>query len=140
MMQLHHSAHQVAAGSKDLVTELFTSKLGFREVFRNELAVLLRQDQKNVDIQFIAKFPGPGVEREEKILSHIGFTSDSPIEDLKELQEWFRERGHESEIGQYYDDTDMDLWFDVPGVFLDFVIEVVHTQFLRDLEYPPHDG
>jgi hypothetical protein len=62
-MKLHHSAHQVAAGSKDLITELFTSKLGFREVFKNELAVLLRQGQKNVDIQFIAKLlrnPGHG--------------------------------------------------------------------------------
>ena len=139
MMQLHHSAHQVAAGSKDLVAELFTSKLGFREVFRNEYAVLLRQGNTNVDIQFIGKNPGPGVAQEGKILSHIGFTSDSPSADLKELQEWFRERGYESEIGQFYEETDMDLWFDVPEVFLDFVIEVVDTQFLVDLKYPPHD-
>jgi hypothetical protein len=139
MLKLHHSAHQVTAGSKDLIAELFTSKLGFREVFRNEQAVLLRQGKTNVDIQFIAKSPGPGVTQEVKIMSHIGFTTNAPREDLEELQQWFRERGHHSEIGRYYDDTDMDLWFDVPGVFLDFVIEAVHTQFLADLKYPAHD-
>ena len=139
MLKLHHSAYQVEAGSKDLVAELFTDKLGFREVFRNEFAVLLRQKGTNADIQFIAKAPGPVVTHDVKIFSHIGFISNSPEADLKELQEWFHERGHVSEIGQYYDDTDMDLWFDVPGIFLDFVIEAVHPQLLADLNYPSQE-
>ena len=138
MMRLHHSAHQVAEGTKDLISELFTSKLGFQVVFENDFTVLLRQNDLPVDIQFIGKSPGPSVPQEIKIGSQIAFLSPSPMEDLESIQLWFRERGLESQIGQYYDDSDWDLWFDVPSVFLDFVIEVIHPQFLEEINYPAH--
>ena len=138
MMRLHHSAHQIAEGTKDLVAELFMNQLEFQKVFQNELTVLLRQRDIPFDIQFIGKSPGPSVPQDIKIGSQIAFLSDSPTQDLAALQKWFQEKGLESEIGQYYDENDMDLWFDVPGVFLDFVIEVIHPQFLEEINYPTH--
>ena len=134
-MQLHHCSHQVAEDSLELVAELFTTKLGFREVFRLPYSVFLRQSNSMVDIQLKGSSPIPA--QTGKRFSHIAFISDTPGEAIQELQDWFRKRGHDCETGQY--GTDMELWFDVPRVFLDFVIEVIHTQLIKDHQYPSID-
>lgn len=136
MMQLHHFSHQVAEDSKELVVELFTSKLGFREVFRIGSSVFLRQGNASVDIQFVGS--SAVTAQTNKTASQIAFISDTPREDIQALQTWFHERGHECVTGDYdSDDPEKQLWFDVPGVFLDFVIEVLQTQLLREVNYPP---
>ena len=74
--------------------------------------------------------------QKNKEFSHIGFVTDDPHRDRQDLRDWFKHRGHATEVGQW---SDRELWLDVPDVFLDFVIEVFSHEVLSDVAYPPLD-
>ena len=58
MMRLHHRSGRIAEDAKELVTEFFIDKLGFRVVLNyGERSVFLRQGNSSVDIQIIAVSP-----------------------------------------------------------------------------------
>ncbi len=131
-MQLHHRSGQVAYKHLDLAVDFFTEKLGCRVIVRMDGIVFLRQEGASVDLQLVGVPTRPAQDGKE--LSHIGFLSDDPHGDRKDLQEWLKERGHDAELGQW---SDRELWLDIPGVFLDFVIELLDPQVLTDPDYPP---
>ena len=75
-MRLNHVANRVREGTLELILELFTTRLHFVLLRRIPTDIWLRQNGRNVDIQFCetpaANAPG------DKHNSHISFLSEDP--------------------------------------------------------------
>jgi len=54
--------------------------------------------------------------------------SDTPKEDIDEVRLWAEKKGVEFVQGGW---SDKELWFDLPEVFTNFVIEVMHTSVVE---------
>ncbi len=66
---------------------------------------------------------------EVKRNSHIAFLSDDPKRELGRIQEWVESKGHKFLSGGW---SDREFYFDCPDVFIDFVIEVMHTSVAEE--------
>ena len=127
-VKLHHFAYNITPNSLELVLELL-EKLGCTLAFREENArwCMIQQKPIPIDIQMIETKDKP-IPIEKKTNTHIAFLSDTPKEDIEEIKRWLEDRGVKFRQGGW---SDKELWFDLPDVFVNFVIEIIHTSIIE---------
>lgn len=125
---LHHFAYNIASGKLEIVVELL-EKMGCSVAYRVDGARWCQMEQKPIpiDIQIIEVNDNP-VDINKKVNTHIAFLSDSPVEDIRKIEDWARSSGVEFRKGGW---SEKELWFDLPEVFVNFVIEVMHTSIIE---------
>jgi len=123
-VKLHHFAYNIRPNSLELVLKLlekFECTLSYRE--KNERWCMIKQKPMSIDIQIIETEDQP-IPIKKKINTHIAFVSDTPKEDIEEIKQWSKNKGIKFKQGGW---SDQELWFDLPDVFINFVIEIMHT-------------
>jgi hypothetical protein len=127
-VKLHHFAYNITPNSLELVIELL-EKLGCTLSYRKENArwCLIQQKPIPIDIQLIETKDNP-IPIEKKINTHIGFLSDTPKEDIEKIGQWLEDKAVKFRQGGWSDEK---LWFDLPDVFINFVIEIMHTSVVE---------
>ena len=88
---------------------------------------MIEQEGKDMIVQFIQTDQKPQC-TEVKRDSHIAFLSDNPKESIANLQEWISSKGIKFEDGSW---SDKEFYFDCPEIFVDFVIEIMHTSIVE---------
>ena len=123
-LKLHHFAYNIKPNKLELVLELL-EKLGCTLSYREENARWCMVEQKPIpiDIQII-ETADQQVPIEKKTSTHIAFLSDTPKEDIEEIKQWLDKKGVNFKQGGW---SDKELWFDLPDIFINFVIEIMHT-------------
>lgn len=137
-MELNHCAFRVSKDDFESVVALFTEKLEFRILRRDAgYVVWMRQGEIPVDIQLSASTTPPETKwllgkvlragrypwwKIDKAGSQISFLSEKPERDLKDLSTWIESKGYKPVVGAF---SDREFFLDIPGVFVDFVIEAM---------------
>ena len=135
-MELNHCAFRVYKDAFDLVVSLFTEKLGFRVLRREHFTVWMRQGEIPVDIQLSASDTEPETRwlgtdivgrrdlrgKCDKSRSQIAFLSEQPEKDLRLLADKIENNGYKTVVLGF---SDKEFFFDIPEVFVDFVIEAM---------------
>ncbi|MBN1685145.1 MAG: hypothetical protein JW852_00745 [Spirochaetales bacterium] len=137
-VELNHCAFRVSGNAFDFVVALFTERLGFRVLRRlNNRTVWMRQGEIPVDIQICASATTPETKwllgrffcagrfpwrKTDKFRSQISFLSDEPEKELRKLGTWIESMGYKPLVRAF---SDEEFFLDVPGVFVDFIIEAM---------------
>ena len=126
--KLHHFAYNIRPGTLELVLELL-EKLGCTQSYRkgNARWCMIEQKPVPVDIQIIETGDSP-VPIGKKVNSHIAFLSDNPEEVVSKIKRWAQSRNVEFRQGRW---SDSELWFDLPDMFTNFVVEIMHSQTVK---------
>lgn len=126
---IHHGAFRISRGSLQRVVELFQT-LGFREFERSvrdgEAAAYLGQSKVLFCIQ-VNEADAQDITFKQKLYSHIAFVSDDPRADRDALVSWCTTNDTKTTVGEW---SDHELWIDCPDLFVDFVIEFLHSSML----------
>jgi|TARA_B100002003_G_C14054141_1_gene507620 hypothetical protein len=127
-VKIHHFAYNISPNSLEVVLDLFEKlecKMYYRE--ENERWCVIKQKTIPASIQLIETKDKP-VPTKKKINTHIGFLSDTPKEDIEKIKQWSEEKGIKFKQGKW---SDKELWFDLPDLFINFVIEIMHTSIIE---------
>ena len=121
-VKLHHFAYNIAPNSLELVLKLL-EKLGCVLVYREKNArwCMIQQKPISISIQMIETKDQP-ISIERKINTHIAFLTDTPKEDVEEIRRYLESKYIKFRQGKW---SDKELWFDLPDVFTNFVIEIL---------------
>jgi len=125
---LHHFAYNITPNNLELVLELL-KKLGCTLGYREGDArwCMIEQKPIPIDIQVIETKDNP-ISISKKTNTHIAFLSDTPKEDVKEIEKWAKSKKIKFKQGNW---SDKELWFDLPEIFVNFVIEIMHTSVVE---------
>jgi len=125
---LHHFAYNITPNNLELFLELmdkFDCSLAYRE--GDARWCMIEQKPIPVDIQII--------ETEDKIAPieiktniHIAFLSDNPKLNIEEIKKWTESKNIKFRQGSW---SDKEMWFDLPDIFVNFVIEIMHTSVIE---------
>lgn len=127
-IKLHHFAYNITPNNLELVIELF-EKLGCAPAYREKNArwCMIAQKSIPVDIQII-EIKDKSIPIKKKTDTHIAFLSDKPKEDIKMIKQWSKNKNIKFRQGGW---SGKELWFDLPDVFTNFVIEIMHTSIVK---------
>ncbi|MDO8470386.1 MAG: hypothetical protein Q7S63_00205, partial [bacterium] len=110
------------------VLNLFT-ELGFHVLERSkvmEIAWIAQRETKFV-LQFIESEQHP-LPTETKIFTHIAFITEDPKKEIERIKQWIQSQDVTVVDGKW---TDKEFWLDCPEVFIDFVLEIMHTSVVE---------
>ena len=125
---LHHFAYNIAPDSLELVLKVFKKldcDLSYRK--KNARWCMIKQVTVPAAIQIIETKDKP-TPTKRKINTHIAFLSHSPKEDIENIKQWLNSKNIKFKQGGW---SDKELWFDLPDVFTNFVIEIMHTSVVE---------
>ena len=129
---LHHCAQQIVSGSLKDVLEMY-EKLGCKVVYNQTESkipwAMVGQDQLNFAIQVLEDYEKPIEDLETKRKVHVAFLSSNPRGLLNEIENWALGKGIKHREGCW---SEKELYFDLPDIFINFVVEVMHTSILED--------
>jgi hypothetical protein len=130
-IKLHHFAYNIKPNTLETVMELF-ELLGCTLAYREgeKRWCMIEQKPIPVDIQII-ETKDEEIPLEIKTSTHIAFLSDSPKEDIDRIEEWAKEKKVTFKRGGW---SDKELWFDLPGIFTNFVIEIMDNSIIEDAQ------
>ncbi|MDB5194759.1 MAG: hypothetical protein JWN50_773 [Parcubacteria group bacterium] len=89
---------------------------------------MIRQDGVDFNIQ-LKEVDEALVHNKFRADSHLAFISDNPKEQIDRVERWASEHNVSFTRGGW---SDRELYFDLPELFVDFVVEVMHTSILED--------
>ncbi|MBP9701456.1 MAG: hypothetical protein KBD47_00560 [Candidatus Pacebacteria bacterium] len=124
--RLHHYCQNIKTGYLKDVIEMY-SLLDFDIVYNpGEQAgwIMVGQKQLRFAIQITQVDDTPIADLDVKKRTHIAFLSDNPKEVVEKIRTWAETKGLEFRQGGW---SDRELYFDLPDVFINFVVEVMHT-------------
>ena len=126
---LHHFCFEIAPNTLETVLELFEI-LGCPKVYRegNKRWAMISQKGKGVNIQIFETKNKP-LPTKSRIRTHIAFLSKSPKTDVETVSEWAKKRKIKFVTGGW---NERERWFDLPDLFVNFVIEVMDVKVLND--------
>jgi len=129
MTTLHHVAYSIAPNTLETVFEVF-GHLGCTMSYREKGArwCLVEQEGVSIKIQLIETADVPVYDRGVRTNTHIAFISDEPRKVLEIVRTWTHTRGVSFREGGW---SERELWFDLPDVFKNFVVEVMHTSVVE---------
>jgi hypothetical protein len=127
-LRLHHVAKRLRTGTPEVALDLFET-LGLQTVYRPEYErwAMVGGGQSGLSIQLAEVDMEPLTHF--RTASHIGFLSDNPIGDIQIIENWALEKNLQFEMGAW---SDRELWADLPDLFVDFVIEVMHNSIVEE--------
>ena len=125
---LHHFAYNIQPNTLENCLELF-DLLGCTIAYQVEGARWCQIEQKPipVDIQIIEVNENP-VDIKKKTNTHIAFLSDDPHGDILVIKKWAENKKINFRDGGW---SDRELWFDLPDIFTNFVVEIMHTSIVE---------
>lgn len=121
--QLHHGARRIAPNSLEKVIEVFgllSCHLTYRPV--EHRWAMVGQSGLDFDIQLMEVDEVP-IETKTRFNSHVAFISENPEAIILTVEEWALKNNIKFIKGGW---SEKELWFDLPDLFIDFVIEVMH--------------
>jgi len=129
--RLHHCAVKISRGSLAQILEVFEI-LGCGVVYRppnNRTWAMVSQRGTNFNIQL--------VEYDEKLVDdlelkrgcHVAFVSNEPQKLIDKAKEWAEKNNLQFRAGGW---SERELYFDFPNLFINFVVEIMHTSILED--------
>jgi hypothetical protein len=123
--RLHHSAYKIFPNSLEAALEVF--KIFECEVtFKPELNqrwVMIGQKGLRYDIQLV-EYSATSTDLDSKTGTHLAFISSDPDGVIKKIEDWARDRNVKFIKGEW---SKTEKYFDLPDIFINFVIEVMHT-------------
>lgn len=129
MLKLHHCAKKIRPATLNFVIKLFTQldcQISYKPT-DSTIWAMIEQDSLRFDIQFIEvdQEPQPTNIKKE---SHIAFLSEDPQQAIQQIQSWVESQGKKFIHGSW---SQKEHYFDCPDVFVDFVIEIMHTSIVE---------
>lgn len=128
MPTLHHFAYNITPNSLELfleMIEIFDCTIAYRQWEARWCQI--EQKPIPVDIQII-ETRDKIVPLDYKTNTHIAFLSDTPVEDIDKIEFWAKEKWIKI-IRWWW--SDKELRFDLPDIFVNFVIEVMHSSVVE---------
>lgn len=125
---LHHFAYNIRPNKLELAIELFNifnCTVSYRQ--KNKRWCMIEQKPIPIDIQII-ETENYQIPLEIKINTHIAFLSNSPKDDIDKIKKWCKSKKIKFQQGEW---TEKELWFDLPDIFINFVVEVMHTSIVE---------
>lgn len=121
--QLHHGARRIVPNSLERLIEVF-SLLGCKVTYRegNARWAMVGQENVDFDVQLVEVDETP-IQTKSRISSHVAFISENPKAIIDKIEEWANKNNVKFTKGGW---NEKELWFDLPDLFIDFVIEVMH--------------
>lgn len=126
--ELHHFCYQIAPRTLEKILELFAileCPLEYRE--GDARWAMVRQKGKNINIQLVETKKKP-LTTESKISTHIAFLSKDPISDVNLIEEWAKNNRIKFLAGGW---NERERWFDLPDIFVDFVVEIMDVKVVE---------
>lgn len=122
---MHHYCQNIALGSLEIAVELY-KLLGFDVVYTAPEGdwVMVGQPQLRFAIQVTQMDAEPIADLEVKNRTHVALLSDNPKAVVGKVEEWAKGKGLAFRGGGW---NDNELYFDLPTIFVNFVIEVLHS-------------
>lgn len=124
--RLHHHSQQIVPGSLDDVIEMY-EQLGCKVAYRppgDMKWVMVGQEQLQLWIQVVEYDDQPITDIELKRRTHVAFISDDPQGLINKIQQWAQSKNIAFREGGW---SDIERYFDLPDIFINFVVEVMHT-------------
>ncbi|MBX4190218.1 hypothetical protein KW791_02910 [Candidatus Parcubacteria bacterium] len=128
---LHHVCKRIQLNTLEAVTEMF-ELLGMKVVYRPPNGVrwaMIAQEGLNFNIQLAEVRETPIEDASRKNGSHVAFISNNPTEVIQKVEDWAKTKNLQFRKGGW---SERELWFDFPELFVDFVVEVMHTSILEE--------
>lgn len=121
-MELHHFAFKIRPGTLEKVIELF-EKMGLVLSYREGDArwALVEFIEKKIEIQLIESTE-KSCALKQKLETHIAFISKEPQQELAKVEKWANSEDIVFKPGKWNEEM---LWFDLPDVFINFVVEIM---------------
>jgi len=129
--KLHHYCQNVSQGSLEDIIEMY-GLLNCRVVYRPEGKnkwAMVGQDQLRFAIQIAEVSDKPIQDVDIKRQVHVAFISDNPQELIDKVRVWAEDKGIKFREGGW---SKIERYFDLPDVFVNFVIEVMHTSIEKE--------
>ena len=124
--RLHHYAQNITPGTLEAVIEMYRL-LGAEVVYRPNTAnnwAMVGQPNLNFSIQIIEVKTAAIADIAVKRNVHLAFLSDAPQCVVGQIEAWAATKKIEFRKGGR---SDKELYFDLPEIFVDFVIEVMDS-------------
>lgn len=127
--QLHHVAKRITQQSLEKVIEVF-ELLGCKVTEQQEGArwAMVGQDAVTFGVQLIEVDEVPE-QCKSRTSSHIAFISNTPAEQIEKIGKWALEKNVRFQKGGW---SEKELWFDLPDLFVDFVVEIMHISIAEE--------
>ena len=124
--RLHHYAQKITKGSLDTVLEMY-EELDCNIKYRpdNKFCwAMVGQDGLHFIIQVVEYDEEPISDVSIKRGSHVVFLSDDPQDLVNKVKDWADRKGIKFIQGGW---SKKELYFDLSDIFVNFVVEVMHT-------------
>ena len=124
--RLHHYAQQITSGNLEDVLEMY-EQLGCKVVYRppgDTTWAMVGQAQLRFAIQIIEVNDTPIADIDIKRRAHVAFLSDNPQGIINTIKTWAEGKGIAFREGGW---SERERYFDLPDIFINFVVEVMHT-------------
>src|SRR5579863_2670044 len=123
--RLHHYCQNITKGHLNDVVEMY-KLLGLDVAYvpPNNDWIMVAQKPLNFAIQITQVTDKPVENIDTKRQAHIAFLSDNPKEVVGKVKSWAESKGFKFREGGW---TEKELYFDLPDIFINFVVEVMHT-------------
>lgn len=127
--RLHHTAKRIKPNSLEKVIEMF-------EIFGCKVSyqpsgmrwAMVDQEGLNFDIQLI-EVEGKQLEDDTRRSSQISFISENPTEHIEKVRAWAESEGLKFLQNSW---NEHEFYFDLPDLFVDWVIEVMHVSVVGE--------
>lgn len=128
--RLHHYCQNITRGHLNDVVEMY-SLLGLKVVYtpENKDWIMVAQDPLRFAIQITQVDDMPISDIEIKKRTHIAFLSDDPQGVIDKVGAWAKSKNIEFRQGGW---SDIERYFDLPDIFTNFVVEVMHTSIEKE--------
>jgi hypothetical protein len=124
--RLHHYCQNIKKGYLNEVVEMY-KLLNLKIVYiptDNAGWIMVGQEQLRFAIQIAEVSDEPIIDINKKIQTHIAFISDNPQEIINKIESWARAKSFKFRQGGW---SLKELYFDLPDIFVNFVVEIMHT-------------
>jgi len=123
--KLHHYCQIIKEGYLEDVVEMY-KLLGFKVTYipPEKDWIMVGQDSLNFAIQITQVNDSPIKDIESKNRTHIAFISEDPQGVVNKIKDWANNKGFNFREGKW---SDIEMFFDLSDIFINFVVEVMHT-------------
>lgn len=124
--RLHHACLNISKGSLEQVVEIF-QLLECPVVYEPHNGyrwAMVGQPQLEFSLQLTEVADSPIIELDKKRQLHIAFISPKPREIVEQAKSWAASKNITFREGGW---SEREFYFDLPDLFVNFVIEVMHS-------------
>ena len=123
---LHHYAQNISKNTLEDVLDMykiFNCNVVYRPNNGYKWAMIAQKDLRFA-IQIVESNENPISDLDIKRKTHIAFLSDNPKEIVDKVEKWAKKKNISFRKDSW---SKKELYFDLPNIFINFVVEVMHT-------------